>query len=176
MITLLDSSPLMKKCLNTKVSGDVIDNKTSLVQLSDKPLLQPNAPVHICITISLSHFGTRMCRNDPFLKILIVYHGEILSVPGQILSHTVDMIPGDPWLARNYQECFEQFNSGEYSWNFPKSFCLCMLVVIIPANISMVYCKKDIDGLVQKRCNSIANALELHLFCTNPSIYGCCWY
>ena len=29
-----------------------------------------------------------------------------------------------------------------------------------------------IDGLEQERCNSIANALELHLFCTNPSIYG----
>ena len=28
----------------------------------------------------------------------------------------------------------------------------------------------DIDGLVQERCNSIANALELHLSCTNPSI------
>ena len=29
-----------------------------------------------------------------------------------------------------------------------------------------------IDGLVQERCNSIAKALELHLSCTNPSIYG----
>ena len=28
----------------------------------------------------------------------------------------------------------------------------------------------DIDGLVQERCNSIANALELHLSCTNPLI------
>ena len=27
-----------------------------------------------------------------------------------------------------------------------------------------------IDGLVQERLNSIANSLELHLFCTNPSI------
>ena len=27
-----------------------------------------------------------------------------------------------------------------------------------------------IDGLIQERCNSIANALELHLYCTNPSI------
>ena len=27
-----------------------------------------------------------------------------------------------------------------------------------------------IDGLMQERCNSIANALELHLPCTNPSI------
>ena len=29
-----------------------------------------------------------------------------------------------------------------------------------------------IDGLVQERRNSIANALELLLSCTNPSIYG----
>ena len=29
-----------------------------------------------------------------------------------------------------------------------------------------------IDGLVQERRNSIANALELHLSCTNPSIRG----
>ena len=27
-----------------------------------------------------------------------------------------------------------------------------------------------VDGLVQERCNSIANALELHLSCTNPSL------
>ena len=27
----------------------------------------------------------------------------------------------------------------------------------------------DFDGLVQERRNSIANALELHLSCTNPS-------
>ena len=29
---------------------------------------------------------------------------------------------------------------------------------------------EHIDGLVQERRNSIANALELHLSCTNPSI------
>ena len=29
-----------------------------------------------------------------------------------------------------------------------------------------------IDVLMQERCNSIANALELHLSCTNPSIYS----
>ena len=28
-----------------------------------------------------------------------------------------------------------------------------------------------INGLVQERCRSIANALELHLSCTNPSIW-----
>ena len=30
-----------------------------------------------------------------------------------------------------------------------------------------------IDGLVQERHNSIANALELRLSCTNPSIWTC---
>ena len=30
-----------------------------------------------------------------------------------------------------------------------------------------------IDGLVQERCNSIANALELQLSCTNSSISIC---
>ena len=32
--------------------------------------------------------------------------------------------------------------------------------------------KDNIDGLVQKRRNSIALAMELHLSCTNPSIYS----
>ena len=31
--------------------------------------------------------------------------------------------------------------------------------------------KKYINSLVQERCNSIANTLELHLSGTNPSIY-----
>ena len=31
-----------------------------------------------------------------------------------------------------------------------------------------------IDGLVQERRNSIANAVELRLSCINPSIYGPC--
>ena len=36
-------------------------------------------------------------------------------------------------------------------------------------------CHHDIhiDGLVQERCNSIANAMELHLSCINPSICKC---
>ena len=32
-------------------------------------------------------------------------------------------------------------------------------------------CNPHIDGLVQERRNSIANALELHLSCTKPSIF-----
>ena len=33
----------------------------------------------------------------------------------------------------------------------------------------------DINGLVQERHNSIANAQELRLSCTNQSIWGTCW-
>ena len=41
--------------------------------------------------------------------------------------------------------------------------------------IQKMYCyhhfdQGHIDGLVQERRNPIANALELRLFCTNPSI------
>ena len=35
----------------------------------------------------------------------------------------------------------------------------------------IVACWDHIDGLMQERCNSIANALELHLSCTNPSTW-----
>ena len=47
-----------------------------------------------------------------------------------------------------------------------------------PSSVSLTYtwaCTGSplclhIDGLVLERCNSVANALELRLFCTNPSI------
>ena len=35
----------------------------------------------------------------------------------------------------------------------------------------LVWHRIYIDGLVQERCNSIANALEFHLSCCNPSIW-----
>ena len=36
----------------------------------------------------------------------------------------------------------------------------------------LMHAMSHIDGLVQERCNSIANAMELRLSCTNPSIYA----
>ena len=44
----------------------------------------------------------------------------------------------------------------------------CITNVIADGAIVIATC--DIDGLVQERSNSIANALELRLSCTNPSI------
>ena len=46
-----------------------------------------------------------------------------------------------------------------------QSFCL-ILNVLNPVVILNLY----FDGLVQERRNSIANALELRLSCTNPSV------
>ena len=37
-------------------------------------------------------------------------------------------------------------------------------------SISLAWTHLHIDGLVQEKRNSIANALELRLFCINPSI------
>ena len=37
--------------------------------------------------------------------------------------------------------------------------------------LRLVLSGEPIDGLVQERCNFIANALKLHLSCTNPSIW-----
>ena len=39
-----------------------------------------------------------------------------------------------------------------------------------PSDFLKVSCIAYIDGLVQKKRNSIANALELRLSCSNPSI------
>ena len=44
-------------------------------------------------------------------------------------------------------------------WQFPNDIAYCQLQQM-----------GEIDVLVQERCNSIADALELHLSCTKPSI------
>ena len=57
----------------------------------------------------------------------------------------------------------------------PPSSCFNILTYIhtisVPcARLSWTCWRNDIDGLVHERRNSIANALELHLSCTNPLI------
>ena len=51
------------------------------------------------------------------------------------------------------------------------------LLVLSLSQITAIHgsgtCRSHIDGLVQERRNSTANALELHLSCTNPSILRC---
>ena len=44
---------------------------------------------------------------------------------------------------------------------------ICALYVVLLVEI------EHLDGLIQERRNSIANALELRLSCTNPSICNC---
>ena len=45
-----------------------------------------------------------------------------------------------------------------------------IVVVAIIVVLEQEHIRSYIDGLVQERRNSIANALELRLSCTNPSI------
>ena len=46
----------------------------------------------------------------------------------------------------------------------------CILAFRLMSILHKLLNKAYLDGLMQKRCNSIADALELHLFCIKPSI------
>ena len=61
-----------------------------------------------------------------------------------------------------------------YIWNskdFTQENAFENLIWIMSANLSWFPYVRDISGLVQERCNPTASAMELHLPCTNPSIY-----
>ena len=61
-----------------------------------------------------------------------------------------EVLPTLPILALIIQNCCQHWN-----WGFSKS---------------LHYRPWHVDGLVQEKCNSIANALELHLSCTTASM------
>ena len=44
--------------------------------------------------------------------------------------------------------------------------------LMVPNCMTYQTLKFHVDGFVQERHNSIANALEIHLFCTNPSMWN----
>ena len=52
------------------------------------------------------------------------------------------------------------------------SHTILLNVITYPCSRCFWYQSPLIDGLVQERRNSIANALKLHLSCTNPSIWN----
>ena len=54
-------------------------------------------------------------------------------------------------------------------WTFQQ--LLVDFIMLVTLLQGLGYGKLDLDGLVQERLNSIANALELRLSCSNPSIY-----
>ena len=71
------------------------------------------------------------------------------------------------WVAEVWHQ-FHPYHSGPLalreSYDFPKARC----VTEVHGQIRIY-----IDGLMQKRRNSIANALELRLFCIKPPICEC---
>ena len=57
----------------------------------------------------------------------------------------------------------QQLSEGKSSW--------WSSVIIQTTNVNVIL-KLHVNGLVQERRNSIANTLELHLSCTNPSMWS----
>ena len=54
--------------------------------------------------------------------------------------------------------------------NWPQYYSLNVSYVFVLVCPNYKWMKQHVDGLVQERSNSIANTLELHLSCTNPSL------
>ena len=85
---------------------------------------------------------------------------------------TIHQLHEDMWQ----HKCFVAFDCPACNSHWPQPekssefFCISMsLILLLP--IRWHYWKDHIGGLVHERRNSIANALELRLSWTNPSIY-----
>ena len=70
---------------------------------------------------------------------------------------------------------FTDFQRSWNSWSCIAYQCLIHSLMLHWYSNSCTYTNTwlelHMDGFMQKRCNSIANAMELHLFCISPSIY-----
>ena len=66
----------------------------------------------------------------------------------------------------NFHEPIWKFISPTQIINFAE----CTRTMTCVENLKYIYIYIYLDGLVQERRNSIANALELRLSCTNPSL------
>ena len=79
-------------------------------------------------------------------------------------------------LYLNSKLCYDKFSCVIISWQAwnrkKKCYSIHLCLIVYFQNIMEWYLHLQINGLVQKRCNSIANALELRLSCINPFI--CC--
>ena len=82
--------------------------------------------------------------------------------------------PGSPGVSVSFWSIYQ----------IHKYFCFCynplgansfqkLWIYICISHSSSMMKMYNFDGLLQERCNSIANALELHLSCTYPSICPC---
>ena len=92
---------------------------------------------------------------------LWVFTRELLRA---FLAWIIHLHARDPGF-ENMQVCRISNKLKDYDW---------LLISIIPKTVcwscnDSLLCTY-IDGLMQERCDSIANTLELHLSCTNPSI------
>ena len=91
-----------------------------------------------------------------------VAHGKMKTESSYLLWPN-GVLYNDMTITTWYMTCFI------YGW--PRSQSVIKGFTYITYFIGQYLAQAKIDGLVQERCNYIGNALELHLFCTNPSWY-----
>ena len=82
------------------------------------------------------------------------------------------------WPDSFCHQCISSYDIGwgQFRYYWLPWVCKIIARYICIRNVSMsTQCEIHIDGLEQERHNSIANALELRLSCTNPSLYFLQW-
>ena len=121
--------------------------------------------VWISITISLNLVPKGRINNIPALVQILAWRrrgDKPLSEPMMVSLMTHICVIRPQWVIK----CC---NESELFWKW---------ILVMAGGKICNYCylttqmwvKCNMDGLVQERCNFIANALELHLSCTNSSI------
>ena len=90
---------------------------------------------------------------------------NIIMMPGKAIKTVLTSIFKPPY---NMGHHISLKYSGKPLYNSPESMIDRLWAQSLICILHMTTC--HIDGLVQERCNSIANAPELRLSCTNPSI------
>ena len=132
-----------------------------------------------CHLENVGHFvSASMCWNNSAYRRLIlslsqcnffpfiIKNNNATQLVQQILfKYKYFMYSAMPWCCKVHN------NFNLIIWQYTNKCVLLLKIQIKFAIKNHKWCNDYINGLVQERCNSIANTLELRLSCTNPSIY-----
>ena len=136
-------------------------------------------PARTVMTIPLQPKGLRG-KNEPIPALTTWVFVDITSLHGRACAphddtrRQVDSTVNETWQdgQRSWKYHRNQLaNQQKLKWRYPK---ICLLEIYLVLFLELEWFEilpPYINRLVQERCNSIANALELHLSRTNTSIY-----
>ena len=114
-----------------------------------------------------------VCRKKSLVRKFVYIHwwGKVIMVTKSSVGNSHRSAGPRPTTLEEDQELFIEFSSISCLWFEIKGMrTYNFLTEFQTLTKSAGY---QIDGLVQERYNSSALAVELHLSCTNPSIYWC---